>query len=301
MLSLEKRSEHPLAESIVEYFVKENTPEVEISEFESFPGKGIRAKINGETYYMGNEGFIRIVNHGKYLKSDEYIIHEVSGMEYFFDDEELKKEIRKLRDAGKTLVFAADSHAVFAIISLSDMVKEGAAESLRQLERMNINVIMMTGDSREAAEIVANKTGIKEIYAEVLPLSKADKIKELQQKGKFVAMAGDGINDAPALAQANVGIAMATGTDIAIETAKLVLLNGDISKIEHAISLSRSTLTVIKQNLFWAFVYNIIGIPLAAGLLYPVNGFLLSPMVAGAAMAFSSLSVVLNSLRLKFK
>lgn len=301
ILAMEKRSEHPLAESIVDYFSKEKVADVVIEEFESYTGQGIKAKIGGENFFMGNEAFIRIVNHGRYLKGEEYIIHEVSGMEYFFDDEQLKKEIRKLRDSGKTLVFAADSNAVFAIIGLSDTVKEGAAESIKQLRRMNIEVIMMTGDSREAAEIVANKLGITEIYAEVLPLSKSDKIRELQQKGKFVAMAGDGINDAPALAETNVGIAMATGTDIAIESAKLVLLNGDISKIANAINLSRSTLTVIKQNLFWAFIYNIIGIPLAAGMLYPVNGFLLNPMIAGAAMAFSSVSVVLNSLRLKFK
>lgn len=301
ILSMEKKSEHPLAESIVEYFTKEKVSEIAIEEFESFPGKGIKAKVDGENYFIGNEGFIRIVNHGRYLKSEEYIIHEVSGMEYFFDDEQLKKEIRKLRDSGKTLVFIADSNAVFAIIGLSDMIKEGAAESLKQLQKMNIEVIMMTGDSREAAEIVAGKLNIKEVYAEVLPLSKSDKIRELQEKGKFVAMAGDGINDAPALAQADVGIAMATGTDIAIESAKMVLLNGDIAKIANAISLSRSTLSVIKQNLFWAFVYNIIGIPLAAGLMYPINGFLLNPMIAGAAMAFSSVSVVFNSLRLKFK
>jgi Cu2+-exporting ATPase len=299
--SIEKKSEHPLAESIVEYFEKENAQEVEIEEFENYPGQGVKAKIKNENYFIGNESYIRIVNHGRYLKSDEYIIHEVSGMEYFFDDEELKKEIRKLRDTGKTLVFVADANAVFAIIGLSDVVKEGAEESLRQLHGMGIEVIMMTGDSREAAELVANKLNIKEVYSEVLPFSKSDKVIELQNKGKFVAMAGDGINDAPALAQADVGIAMATGTDIAIESSKMVLLNGDISKIANAISLSRSTLAVIKQNLFWAFVYNIIGIPLAAGLLYPINGFLLNPMIAGAAMAFSSVSVILNSLRLKYK
>lgn len=299
--SIEKKSEHPLAESIVEYFETEHAQEVEVEEFENYPGQGVKAKIKGENYFIGNESYIRIVNHGRYLKSEEYIIHEVSGMEYFFDDEELKKEIRKLRDTGKTLVFVADSNAVFAIIGLSDVVKDGAEGSLKQLHDMGIEVIMMTGDGREAAELIANKLNIKEVYAEVLPFSKSDKVIELQKKGKFVVMAGDGINDAPALTQADVGIAMATGTDIAIESAKMVLLNGDISKIANAISLSRSTLAVIKQNLFWAFVYNIIGIPLAAGLLYPVNGFLLNPMIAGAAMAFSSVSVILNSLRLRNK
>ena len=301
ILSLEKKSEHPLAEAIIEHFHKENIKELPVENFEALPGMGIRAKVDGETYYLGNENFIRAVNHGRYLKSEEYIIHEISGMEYFFDDEDLRVEIKKLREAGRTLVFAADNKAVFALIGLTDVIKDGAEESLQLLRRMGIEVIMMTGDSREAAEVVANKLEIKEVYAEVLPLSKAVKIQELQEKGKFVAMAGDGINDAPALAQADLGIAMATGTDIAIESSKMVLLNGDITKVAHAIKLSRATLTVIKQNLFWAFVFNIIGIPLAAGILYPVNGFLLSPMIAGAAMAFSSVAVVLNSLRLKFK
>ncbi|MBX9852941.1 MAG: heavy metal translocating P-type ATPase [Cytophagaceae bacterium] len=301
ILSLEKKSEHPLAEAIIEYFHKENIKELPVENFETLPGMGIRAKVDGENYYLGNENFIRAVNHGRYLKSEEYIIHEVSGMEYFFDDEDLRIEIKKLREAGRTLVFAADNKAVFALVGLTDVIKDGAEESMQLLNRMGIEVIMMTGDSREAAEVVANKLKIKEVYAEVLPLSKSVMIQNLQEKGKFVAMAGDGINDAPALAQADVGIAMANGTDIAIESSKMVLLNGDITKVAHAIKLSRATLNVIRQNLFWAFIFNIIGIPLAAGILYPVNGFLLSPMIAGAAMAFSSLAVVLNSLRLKLK
>jgi P-type E1-E2 ATPase len=214
-----------------------------------------------------------------------------------FDGQKLEQETKQ----GRTPVLLATKSKVLAVIMVADAVKPEAKEAIGQLHKMKIKVIMLTGDMRATAETIAHEVGIDEVVAEVMPDDKLNKIKALQQKGQIVAMAGDGVNDAPALAQADVGIAMGTGTDVAIETAGITLLHGDISKLVKAIRLSRLTMRGIKQNLFWAFFYNIIGIPIAAGVLYPFFGLLLSPIFAGLAMALSSVSVVSNSLRLKTK
>ncbi|MCF7898834.1 MAG: HAD-IC family P-type ATPase, partial [Candidatus Pacebacteria bacterium] len=211
------------------------------------------------------------------------------------------ENIVTLQEEGKTVVVIEIDNKVVGLIALSDTLKDEAITSIEKLNKMGLEVIMLTGDNRIAAEYIAKQANIDTVIAEVLPNEKAGKIKELQSRGKIVAMVGDGINDAPALVQANVGIAMATGTDIAIESAGITLLHGDIRKISQAVMLSKATMRTVKQNLFWAFIYNAIGIPIAAGLLYPIWGIFLNPIFAGLAMAFSSVSVVSNSLRLKVK
>jgi Cu2+-exporting ATPase/Cu+-exporting ATPase len=204
-----------------------------------------------------------------------------------------------LQKEGKTVVVIEKDNIIIGSIAISDTLKENSLLAIQKMHKKNIQVIMITGDNKNAAMHIAKQAGIDTVFAEVLPHQKADKIRELQASGRKVAMAGDGINDAPALTQADVGIAMSNGTDIAIESADIILLHGDIMKIVSVYDLSCSTLLTIKQNLFWAFIYNIIGIPLAAGVLYPVSGILLNPIFAGLAMAGSSVSVVTNSLRLK--
>ena len=204
-----------------------------------------------------------------------------------------------LAKVGKTPVILMSKEKVISIIAIADTIKDSAVETIKSLHKLNLKVIMLTGDNKNTAKYIGNQVGVDQIFSEVLPSQKADKIIELQKNGLIVAMAGDGVNDAPALAQADVGIAMGTGTDVAIESADITLLQGDITKISKAIKLSKSTMRTIKQNLFWAFIYNIVGIPLAAGVFYPLFGLLLNPVFAGLAMAFSSVSVVSNSLRLK--
>jgi Cu2+-exporting ATPase len=301
--SIERRSEHPLAASVVKFLNISNDFSVE--NFKNIPGKGIRAFVKGHEYFIGNENLI------KGLSKPQYFIHEVNGAQYFMGDadlihqneihihEEMDKVIKRLKQEKKTIILVADQESVLMIFGLSDTLKEHVSGYITGLKNLGLEVIMMTGDNRQTAELVAREVGIKDVYSEVLPADKAAKIMALQKQHKIVAMAGDGINDAPALAQADVGMAMATGTDIAMESADVVLLNGDLSRILESVSLSRKTVAVIKQNLFWAFFYNVVTIPVAAGALYPFTGQLLDPMIAGGAMAFSSLSVVLNSLRLK--
>jgi Cu+-exporting ATPase len=204
-----------------------------------------------------------------------------------------------MRAQGKGAMFGAIDGRVAALIAVADPVKETTPDAVRQLKDQGIRVVMVSGDARKTAEAVARQLGIDEVFAEVLPEQKVEKLKALQASGRFVAMAGDGINDAPALAQANVGIAMGTGTDVAIESAAVTLVKGDLRAIVKAIRLSHATMRNVKQNLFFAFVYNALGVPLAAGVLYPVFGLLLSPIFAGAAMAMSSVSVVSNALRLR--
>lgn len=206
------------------------------------------------------------------------------------------EDINTLTSQGKTPIFLADSKGVKAIFGVADTIKENAKEAIEALHRLGLKTVMLTGDNKQTAEYIASLAGIDEVKAEVLPHQKADVIRELQASGAVVAMCGDGVNDAPALALADVGVAMGTGTDVAIETADITLLAGDLSKLVKAIKLSRKTMATIKQNLFRAFIYNIVGIPLAAGLFYPL---LLNPIFAGLAMAMSSVSVVANSLRLK--
>jgi Cu2+-exporting ATPase len=201
----------------------------------------------------------------------------------------------------KTVIWFANSHHVLAVIAIADRIKKTSLAAIKEMQAMGIELYMLTGDNESTARSIAAETGIHHYKAEVLPEHKADFVKELQRKGQFVAMVGDGINDSTALATADVSIAMGKGSDIAMDVAKMTIISADLTKIPQAIRLSKQTVATIKQNLFWAFIYNLIGIPLAAGILYPFNGFLLNPMIAGAAMALSSVSVVSNSLRLRWK
>ncbi|NCT02101.1 cadmium-translocating P-type ATPase [Candidatus Parcubacteria bacterium] len=278
LASLERKSEHPIAHAVMEYAAAKNSPEVSVQEFELIAGKGIRGIIAGTEYYAGNPKLI-------------------IDLGISFD----KKTILEQTSQGKTPVILATKSSVLAIVFVADAIKPEAILAVQNLHKMGIMVAMLTGDNAQTAEAIAKEVGIDRVIAEVLPQDKLAYVKKLQSDGHIVAMAGDGVNDAPALAQANVGIAMGTGTDVAIETAGITLLHGDISKIVKAINLSKITMRGIKQNLFWAFFYNSIGIPLAAGMFFPFFGWLLSPVFAGLAMAFSSVSVVGNSLRLKTK
>ena len=278
LATLEKKSEHPIAHAIVTFAEEKKIPLFSIDRFESIQGKGLRGEVEGVLYYAGNLTLLKDLN-------------------VPFDQTHLEKEAKE----GKTPIILATEDTVIGIVMVADAIKEGAKEAMEKLRAMGIQTIMLSGDNTYTARYIAKQVGIDEVIAEVLPDQKMAKIQELQRAGKRVAMVGDGVNDAPALAQANVGIAMATGTDVAIESAGITLLHGDITKVVKAIRLSKMTMTGIKQNLFWAFIYNLVGIPLAAGVFYPVFGWLLSPVFAGLAMAFSSVSVVGNSLRLKTK
>ena len=276
LASLEKKSEHPIAGAIVNYAEGKKIETKTVSNFESIKGKGLKGTIDHIEYYVGNIKLI--VDLG--LPFDASIIESFTSQ-------------------GKTPVILATKEKVIGFVMVSDEIKSESKEAVANLHKLGIKVIMLTGDDEKAAKYIASLVGIDEVVAHVLPEDKLEKIKSLQSQGKIVAMAGDGVNDAPALAQADVGIAMGTGTDVAIESAGITLLGGDISKLVKAIKLSKMTMRGIKQNLFWAFVYNIVGIPLAAGIFFPVFGWLLSPVFAGFAMAMSSVSVVSNSLRIK--
>jgi len=278
LLAIERQSEHPLAEAVVRYL--HTAQAVAIDAFESITGKGVTATFGGMTYFVGSASFLED--------------HNIAITERL----QLKANIW-LGQANTVIWFASSSEAL-AAISISDKIKANSTEAIQRLQEMGIEVHMLTGDNAHTAEAIAQIAGIKHYKAEALPSDKADFIKQLQAKGHTVAMVGDGINDSHALAQADVSIAMGKGTDIAMDVAKMTLISSDLLHIPKAISLSRKTVRLIKQNLFWAFIYNLIGIPIAAGILYPVNGFMLNPMIAGAAMALSSVSVVTNSLRLKW-
>lgn len=279
LVTIESKSEHPLAEAVVAYY-KGITP-VLVSKFESLTGKGVRAEIIGESYYVGT---IKLLS--------ENGIHI---------NNELTAKAGEWSKEAKTVIWFADSKNALGILAISDRVKATSGQAIEQLQNMGIEVYMLTGDSETTAKAISAQTGVARYKAEVLPQQKADFIKELQATGKVVAMVGDGINDSTALAQADVSIAMGKGSDIAMDVAKMTIISSDLTKIAQAIHLSKQTVNTVRQNLFWAFLYNIIGIPIAAGILYPFTGFLLNPMVAGAAMALSSVSVVSNSLRLKWK
>ncbi len=276
--SLENKSEHPIAHAILTYAAEKNIPISTLTQFEALRGKGVRGTLAGTEYVAGSLA----------------LIHEL-GLN--FNTTRFETEAR----TGKTPLIIASRTAVLGVCLVADAIKPEAAAAIKDLRALGVTVLMVTGDTKNTAEYIAAQVGITSVIAEASPERKLDTIKELQSRGIVVAMAGDGVNDAPALAQADVGIAMATGIDVAIETAGITLLHGDISKIVQAIRLSKMTMTGIKQNLFWAFAYNVIGIPLAAGLFYPVFGWLLNPVFAGLAMAFSSVSVVGNSLRIKTK
>lgn len=278
LASLEKKSEHPIAHAIVNYAQEKNIATENVSNFEGIQGKGLKGSINNSEYFVGNAKLIQDL-----------------GLD--FDGSRLEQYTAQ----GKTPVILATKEKVFGFVMIADEIKAESRQAVSDLHKLGIKVVMLTGDDEKAAKHMASLVGIDDVVAHVLPQDKLAKIKELQSQGRVVAMAGDGVNDAPALAQADVGIAMGTGTDVAIESAGITLLSGDISKLVKAIKLSKMTMRGIKQNLFWAFFYNIVGIPLAAGAFYPLFGWLLSPVFAGLAMAFSSVSVVSNSLRLKTK
>ncbi len=278
LASLEKKSEHPIAHAIINYADEKNIEMGNVENFESIQGKGLKGSINGIGYYVGNA---KLVN-------DLGVVFDTSKIEEFTAQ-------------GKTPVILTTKEKVLGFVMVADEIKAESKQAVADLHKLGIKVVMLTGDDEKAAKYMASLVGIDEVIAHVLPQDKLAKIKELQAQGNIVAMAGDGVNDAPALAQADVGIAMGTGTDVAIESAGITLLGGDISKLVKAIKLSKMTMRGIKQNLFWAFIYNIVGIPLAAGVFYPIFGWLLNPVFAGFAMAFSSVSVVSNSLRIKAK
>jgi Cu2+-exporting ATPase len=276
---MEQSSEHPLAEAVAVY-LKSDAQLISLMNVSSETGKGMRAAYNGSTYFVGNQ---RLLEENKIAVNKELI----------------QKAAAWSNDA-KTVIYFASGPEALAILAIADKVKPSSKEAVETLQNMDIEVYMLTGDNQQTAAAVARQTGIKEYKAEAMPDEKAVFIKQLQQQGKIVAMVGDGINDSYALAQADVSIAMGKGTDIAMDVAKMTLMTSDLSRIPAAIRLSRKTVAAIQQNLFWAFIYNLIGIPIAAGVLYPFTGFLLNPMIAGAAMALSSVSVVTNSLRLKW-
>ncbi len=275
--SLEKSSEHPLAEAIIKGAEEQKIELAAVENFESVTGKGVFGSVNGRKILLGNTK----------LMAD-------NGID--FSQNEKADELRAL---GQTAMFVAVDGKPAGLVGVADTIKESAKEAINDLHKQKIEVVMMTGDNAKTAEAVARSLGIDKVFADVLPDQKAEKVKELQAQNKIVAMAGDGVNDAPALAQAQAGIAMGTGTDVAMESADITLLKGDLRGILRAIKLSKATMKNIRQNLFFAFVYNLIGVPIAAGVLYPVFGLLLSPMIASAAMTFSSVSVIVNALRLR--
>jgi Cu2+-exporting ATPase len=276
---LEVQSEHPLAEAVVNHFAPQTKDSITFQRFESLTGRGVRGEFQGQTYLAGSPKWIEAQN--LQISSD------------------LQLQVKTMQTQAKTIVFFADENQVLAVVGIADQVKEGSAAAVAAFEKSGISVYMLTGDNRETAEAVARETGITKFKADLLPNEKADFIRNLQSEGKIVAMVGDGINDSQALAQANLSIAMAKGSDIAIDVAKITLVSSDLRQVVKALKLSKQTVKTIRQNLFWAFIYNLIGIPIAAGILYPINGFLLNPMIAGAAMALSSVSVVSNSLKLR--
>lgn len=279
LYSLEIQSEHPLAEAVVNELKVQNISSISLEKFESITARGVKAVFEGEIYYAGNQKLI-----------DENKIHL---------DTDLSNKAEALQKKANTVIYFSNSEKVLSVIAIADKVKATSAKAINQLQGMGIEVYMLTGDNQQTAAAVAKEVGLSHYKAEVLPSDKADFVKELQSKGKVVAMVGDGINDSHALAQADVSIAMGKGSDIAMDVAKMTLITSDLQSIPKALKLSKKTVQTIHQNLFWAFIYNVIGIPLAAGVLYAYNGFLLDPMIAGAAMALSSVSVVSNSLRLR--
>lgn len=279
LYTLESRSEHPLADAVVEYLKGKILKSVSFERFESLTARGVMGIVNGVRYYAGN----------KLLLAENNIS---------IGDDILKMSSRWQSD-GKTVIYFSDEENLLAAIAIADKIKNTSKAAIQALQQKGIDVYMLTGDNADTAKAVASQLDLEHYRAEMLPSEKADFIKQLQNQGKVVAMVGDGINDSQALAQADISIAMGKGSDIAMDVAKITLITSDLQSVPKAFNLSRKTVMGIRQNLFWAFVYNVIGIPLAAGMLYPINGFLLDPMIAGAAMALSSVSVVSNSLRLK--
>ena len=279
LAALERASEHPLADAITKFF--DDKTSLTVHNFESFTGFGAKGSVNNEVYYAGNAAL---------MKANNIAVAN-----------DLKATANEWLQEAKTVIYFANELQVLAVVAIADKIKETSKQAVKQLHEAGIEVYMLTGDNATTAKAIAAQAGIDHYKAEVLPAQKATFIKELQQQGKVVGMVGDGINDSNALAQADVSIAMGKGSDIAMDVAKMTIISSDLMKIPQAIRLSKFTVKAIRQNLFWAFIYNLVGIPIAAGVLYPVNGFLLNPMLAGAAMALSSISVVSNSLRLRNK
>lgn len=278
LYTLEQHSEHPLAQAVMHY-LQAPVESITYSQVESITGMGIKGSLKGTTWLVGNPQLMQ--------QAGVTIAPSLAG------------KATSLQEAAQTVVYFAGNQQLIAIIAIADKIKATSQQAINTLQQKGIEVYMLTGDNEHTAAAVARETGIKHYKASVMPAGKAAFVKELQQTGKVVAMVGDGINDSQALAQADVSIAMGKGTDIAMDVAKMTLITSDLNSIPKALALSTKTVRTIRQNLFWAFIYNLIGIPIAAGLLYPINGFLLDPMIAGAAMALSSVSVVTNSLRLK--
>lgn len=276
--SLEKGSEHSLAAALVEGAAEKNLTLVDAQDFASHTGKGVSGRVDKAKVLLGNTKLL-----------DDFSV----------EPGELATQAEQMRNEGQTVMFVAIDGRMAGLLAVSDPIKETTPEAIRQLHAEGIKIVMLTGDNRATAEAVGKKLNIDQIVAEVLPDEKADVVKRFQDEGQIVAMAGDGINDAPALAQAEVGIAMGTGTDVAMESAGVTLVKGDLTGIIRALKLSRATMANIKQNLFFAFIYNSLGVPLAAGVLYPVFGIMLSPVIAAAAMSLSSVSVISNALRLR--
>ena len=276
--SLEMASEHPLAAAIVEGAREKGVTLTKPENFQSTPGLGVSGTVDGSTIQVGSRAYL-----------------EQQGVQ----GDDFSAEIAGMRENGETAIMVAKDGHFAGALAVSDPVKENAAEAVKKLRAEKIRIVMLTGDDRTTALAVAKKLGIEEVEAGVLPAGKRDVVERLQKEGRIVAMAGDGVNDAPALAQAQVGIAMGTGADVAMESAGITLLHGDLNGILRALHLSRATMKNIRQNLFFAFVYNVLGVPIAAGVLYPFFGLLLSPIIASAAMTFSSVSVIANALRLR--
>lgn len=279
LIAIENQSEHPLAQAITTHLASAKSELVNIANFEAIAGRGVKASINGKDYYVGNE---------------ELIIQKNVAMA-----DDAKAQIDRWETEGKTCILLADSNQLIAAFAITDKIKETSKRAIQSLLDMGIEPIMLTGDNEGSARIVANKVGIKNYSASMLPADKAKRVEQLQKNGQIVGMVGDGINDSHALAQADISIAMGKGSDIAMDVAKITLMSSDLNQIPSAIKLSKLTMRTVRQNLFWAFIYNIIGIPLATGILYPIIGFQFDPMIAGMAMALSSVSVVSNSLRLR--
>ena len=273
--SLDAHSEHSLAEAIVQAAKSRSLSFIPCNDFDSITGQGVKGRIKNQLHYQGNRRLMGSLG---------------------ISIEPLSKKAEAIESQGKTVVFVSTETTLLGGIAIADTVKENSSEAINDLKDKGMDIYMLTGDNEKTAQAIANQCGIQHVFANVLPSEKADKVQSLQTKGLKVAMVGDGINDAPALAQADIGIAMGAGTDIAMESADMVLIKDDLRDVVSAIDISGFTMRKIKQNLFWAFVYNALGIPIAAGILYPVSGFLLNPMIAGAAMAFSSVSVLGNTL-----
>ncbi|HEX6575264.1 MAG TPA: heavy metal translocating P-type ATPase, partial [Gemmatimonadaceae bacterium] len=276
--SLEAMSEHPIADAVVRYAKEQNLALAPAEAFQSVTGRGATATVDGSGVAVGNAA----------LMSD-----------WAIDISPLASGVEQLASQGKTPMYVAIDGELAGALAVADPIKQTSREAIRRFHDLGLDVIMLTGDNQKTADAIAREAGIDRVVAEVLPDGKVAEIERIQSQGNVVAMVGDGINDAPALAKADIGMAIGTGTDIAVEAGDIVLMRGDLRAAANAVKLSRRTMRTMKQNLFWAFIYNVIGIPIAAGVLYPAFGLLLSPILASAAMAFSSVSVVANSLRLR--